>query len=260
MKTLIFALFMSISLAVSAMEVRTIHLDHRTPQEVIEKIDGLLPLNTSIKPFDDRIVLRSDKATYESLMKLLADFDKPHTSITVAVLRSQQELQQTHRRQDRVDDEQRNTGVETGSTRYSTRDSRERDQLYRASGTAGEPIMLNTRELIPQDDQQVVLRQDGNIAISGTSDYLSLQNGFHTVVRLLSDNGLKAEIYPAFSEQTRDEAIENTEIATTVTGRIGEWIELGRIGESSARSRDSHRQYRSDRDQAQYIYLKIERN
>lgn len=259
MKILIFAFFMGISLAVSAMEVRTIHLDHRTPAEVIEKIDGLLPPGTSIKPFDDRIVLRSDKATYDSLVKLLEDFDKPHTSITVAVLRTQQKLQQTHRRQDRVDNK-RNGSAESSNKRYSTRDNRERDQLYRARGTAGEPIMINTRELIPQDDQQVVLRRDGNIAISGTSDYLSLQNGFHTVVKLLADNGLQAEIYPAFSEQARDKTIENTEIATTITGRVGEWIELGRTGESSARSRDSHRQYRSDRDETQYIYLKIERN
>lgn len=257
MKTFIFALLVSFTTVLAAEEkVRTIHLDHRTPQEVIEKVSGLLPANTTIKPFDDRVVINSDKATYDALVKLLEDFDKPHTSINVQVLRSQRELQETQRRQDRVDiDTQR--GVTASTKRYSTRDSRERDQLYQARGIAGEPIMLNTGKLIPQDDDQVILREDGNIVIAGTNRYISLKNGFHTVVRLLSDNRLQAEIYPAFSEQTRGDVIENTEIATTINGRIGEWIELGRAGESSARSRDSHRQYRSDRDTTQYIYLRV---
>lgn len=259
MKTLLFTLLMGMSLTLAAMEVRTIHLDHRTPQEVIEKLDGLLPASANVKPFDNRIVLYSDKATYEAVVNMLEDIDQPQTSIDVQVLRTQRQLQETHRRQDRVEvDSQR--GAEVSTKRYSTRDSRERDQLYRARGIAGEPMMINTGEMIPQDDQQIYLRPDGVIALSGTTSYINLQNGFQTVVSLLADNRLQAKIYPSFSEQTRSDVIETTEMATTITGRVGEWIELGRAGESSAHYRGSHRHYRSDRDEAQYIYLKIERN
>ncbi len=120
--------------------------------------------------------------------------------------------------------------------------------------------MINTGEMLPQDDQQIYLRPDGVIALSGTTSYINLQNGFRTVVSLLADNRLQAKIYPSFGEQTRSDVIETTEMATTITGRVGEWIELGRAGESSAHYRGSHRHYRSDRDEAQYIYLKIERN
>lgn len=261
MKTIIFILFMGMgmSLSFADMQVRTIHLDHRTPQEVIEKLDGLLPADTSIKPFDNRIVVHSDEATYEALLKMLEDIDQPQVSINVQVLRTQRELQETHRRQDRVEIDS-NRGAEVSTNRYSTRDSRERDQLYRARGIAGEPMMINTGEMIPQDEQQVFLRPDGNIAITGTTHYINLQNGFRTVVRLLADNRLEAEIYPAFNDQRRNGVIESTEMATTINGRTGEWIELGRVGESSAHWRGSHRHYRSDRDEAQYIYLKIERN
>ena len=140
--------------AVSTMH--TIELKHRTPAEVLPQIEALLPEDAAVSSFDNTIVLRSDGATFEDVRRVLDVLDKPQQNITVSVVRSQQQLSDQQRRDDRLVFSENSAGV--AINRWSTRDSRDRDQQLQVRGLAGEPVEINTGQLIAQREQLVIFR------------------------------------------------------------------------------------------------------
>ncbi len=242
--------------AVSAMH--TIELKHRTPAEVLPEIQALLPEDAAVSSFDNTIILRSDGATFEDVRRVLDVLDKAQQSINITVLRSEQALSNQQRNDGRLVIDDKSAGIEIN--RWSTRDSRNRDMQLQARGLAGEPIQLNTGQLIAQQEQLVLIGPRGGVAVQNNTRYLPVDNGFQALVSVLADKQLRIELFPNFAEfDQRTGNIDSSSLLTTINANAGEWVLIGQTGESSAFT-GNQTQYRSHRDTQQFIYMKVELN
>lgn len=260
MKRWLTAIFLSVWLlpawAVSTMH--TIELKHRTPAEILPEITALLPEDAAVSSFDNTIILRSDGATFEDVRRVIDVLDKPQQSITISVLRSQQALSDQQRNADRIVIDNHSAGVEIN--RWSTRDTRDRDTQLQARGLAGEPIEINTGQLIAQREQLVLFGPHGGIGVQDSTTYLPVDNGFQAVVSVLSKQQLRIELLPVFAEfDRRSGDINSSSVLTTVNTRPGQWLLIGQSGETAAFTGNETR-YRSHRDEQQFIYMKVDLN
>lgn len=242
--------------AVSSMH--TIELKHRTPAEVLPEIEALLPEDAAVSSFDNTIILRSDGATFEDVRRVLDVLDKPQQSITITVVRSQQQLSDQQRRDDRLVFSDDSAGV--AINRWSTRDSRNRDQQLQVRGLAGEPVEIHTGQLIARHEQLLVFDAHGGVGVQNATTYLPVDNGFQALVSALPEQQLRIELLPMFAEYDRRSGdIDSSSLLTTIRGKAGEWLLIGQTGDSDAFNSNESR-YRSHRDQQQFIYLKVELN
>lgn len=238
--------------------IHTIKLQHRMPAEVLPEIEALLPEDATISSFDNTLILRSDGATFEDVRRVLDVLDKPQQSITISVIRSQQKLAAQQGRDDRLVFSENSAGV--AINRWSTRDSRDRDQQLQVRGLAGEPIAITTGQLIAQREQLVLFGPHGGIGVQDSTTYLPVDNGFQAVVSVLSNQQLRIELLPVFAEYNRRSGdIDSSSVLTTVNARPGEWLLIGQSGETATFTGNETR-YRSHRDEQQFIYMKVELN
>lgn len=242
--------------AVSSMH--TIELKHRTPAEVLPEIQALLPEDAAVSSFDNTIILRSDGATFEDVRRVIDVLDKPQQSINITVLRSQQALSNQQINDGRLVIDGESAGVEIN--RWSTRSTRDRDMQLQSRGLAGEPIQINTGQLIAQQEQLVLIGPRGGLAVQNNTRYLPIDNGFQALVSVLSDRQLRIELFPNFAEfDRRSGDIDSSSLLTSINANAGEWVLIGQTGESSAFT-GNQTQYRSHRDSQQFIYMKVELN
>jgi hypothetical protein len=66
----------------------------------------------------------------------------------------------------------------------------------------------------------------GGVRVSEGVVYMDVGQGFFAVPRLVGDR-VSIEIRPFFDSPGQGLDVETQELSTTVTGRLGEWIELG---------------------------------
>ncbi len=254
--TLLFLFWLIPVWAVSSMH--TIELKHRTPAEVLPEIKFLLPEDAAVSSFDNTIILRSDGATFEDVRRVLDVLDKPQQLINITVLRSQQQLTNQQRQDGRLVIDGESASVEIN--RWSTRDSRNRDMQLQARGLAGEPIQINTGQLIAQHGQLLLLGPRGGVAVQDTTRYLPINNGIQALVSVLSDKQLRIELFPGFAEfDRRSGDIDSSSLLTTINAKAGEWLLIGQTGDSEAFT-GNQTQYRSHSDNQQFIYMKVELN
>lgn len=242
--------------AVSTMH--SIELKHRTPAEVLPQIEALLPEDAAVSSFDNTILLRSDGATFEDVRRVLDVLDKPQQNITVSVVRSQQQLSDQQRHNDRLVFSENSAGV--AINRWSTRDSRDRDQQLQVRGLAGEPVRINTGQLIAKREQLVIFGPNGGVGVQSDTTYLPIDNGFQALVSVLSDQQLRIELLPMFTEYDRRSGnIDTSSLLTTLNAEPGEWVLIGQSGDSDLFN-GNQTDYRSHRDAQQFIYMKVEVN
>ncbi|MDT8310336.1 MAG: hypothetical protein RQ732_02710 [Methylophaga sp.] len=254
--TLLLLCWLMPAFAVSSMH--TIELQHRTPAEVLPEIQALLPENAAVSSFDNTLILRSDGATFEDVRRVLDVLDKPQQSINITLLRSQEQLNNRQHRDSRLVIDSDSAGVELN--RWSTRDNRNRDMQLQAHGLAGEPVQINTGQLITQREQLVLIGPHGGVGVQNVTRYLPIDNGFQALVSVLSNKQLRIELFPTFAEfDRRSGDIDRSSLLTTVNAKSGEWLLIGRTGDSEAFA-SNQTQYHSHRDNQQFIYMKVELN
>lgn len=255
---LLSALLLSVSVYAET-QIHTIKLKHRLAAEILPQIEAFLPETATIRAYDNLLILKSDRATLANVQQLLDKLDKPQQSLIVTVTRSTEELSQQRGSSSQIDieaDEDINASVRIN--RWSTNNRDERDQNYRARTISGNPVSISLGEDIPQQQQLVFIGPRG-VAVDNETRYISTANGFQAVPYLLPDGQVRVEIHPFFSKLSRVEGnIRSSDLITTVVGRIGAWLEIGRITENAEHERDGVTSYRSHGEQQQILYLKIE--
>lgn len=250
-------LFISVPLA-AEVRIETIELKSRLASELLPQLQPFIPAEATLSAHDNLLILKADSATRQQIKQLVSQLDKRLESIIVTVARSTQQLHQQQQRSDRLEFDVTDPSQSSAQIRrWSTRDSRERDQHYQARGIEGRPINLQLGELVPQRDQLVIVSPRGGVIVSESTHYIPVESGFQAVVNVLSEQQVRVEIYPHFAEfDRRDGSIAATHLMSTLNGDLNQWILIGQIGEQT--NQKGNTVYRSHRDEQQFIYLKIE--
>jgi len=262
MKILLFVVFSIFSACLyAAPKIETIELQHRLATEVLPDIQAFLPQDSTARAFQNLIIIKAEPATITQIKELIQQLDLPLQRIKITVIRTDQNLgdRQATQTSAEVDISDGDIDAAVGIRHWSTKENRDRDRQYRAQGIAGNPISISMGEDIPQHEQLIFVGNNGDMAVETTTSYISLDNGFQAIARLLNDQQVHVDIHPFFSNLSRRNGIiEQSQVITTVVGPIGQWLELGHISDEENIENSGVTRYSSHQSQQQRLYLKVE--
>ena len=239
--------------------LEVIPLRYRTAQEVIPVIQPMLPRDGSVSGLQGQLIVRTTPANLEEIRRTLASIDTMPRQLVITV------------RQDADTDRSRSSAEVSGTVGNehgrvvippSSRDSRggnvvlrDGDDRVRAHVVEGRELgrergtqtvrVLEGREAFVQVGQSVPVRErqvqrtvvGGRVVeqvVEGTQ-YRDVMTGFYVLPRIAGDQ-VTLDVRPqreSLSDTTRG-GINVQSVATTVSGRLGDWMEIGAIGQDSS--------------------------
>jgi hypothetical protein len=245
--------------------LEVITLNYRNADEVIPILKPLLAPEGTITGLNNRLVVRTTPGNLAELKQVLATIDAAPRRLLISV------------RQDADVDRSRRGGQVSGrvdigdnaSVRVPGRptppgatvsadgvrakvhssQSAQSDQIsQQVQVIEGGRALIRVGQSVPVHSRDVVDTPGGRRVLEST-DYRDVDTGFYVVPRLAGDR-VTLEIFTAADtlQSGQRGAVGVQRVQTMVSGRLGEWIELGAIGQQSARhdsailSRDSEAQ------------------
>lgn len=244
-----------LALAQGSLEV--ISLRHRTVEQVLPVLRPLLEPGGAMSGQSNQLIVRASARNLAEIRAALNAIDTPARRLTISV------------RFDSLGEATRG-GVEAGGTISSrgsrveariedTRALREDRVDQRVQVLEGGRAVISTGESRPLRRREVV-RTPGGTVISDGTVVQEAATGFEVVPRLAGST-VFLEIAPQRQSFASGEAgaIQAERTHSTVSGRLGEWIELGGTGGASAggeRGILSARELRTS--ESRRIWVKVE--
>lgn len=241
--------------------VEVLPLSYRNSEQVIPVIQPLLGRDSSVSGFQNQLVIRATPAEMAQIKRVLASIDKAPRRLLITV-RQDADLERDRRETELSGsiggDHARVTIPGSGSRDGGTVVLRDGDDRLRAriidsqqisrDRTAqtiqvleGSSAFIRIGESRPVRNRQVVRTVvNGQIVdrvVEGT-EYRDANTGFSVLPRL-QGNIVTLDINPqreTFDEQRRG-TVNVQRVTTTVSGRLGEWIDLGGTGDARSDER-----------------------
>ena len=253
---LVVVLLLTVGGAAAQTAVEVIPLKYRQGEEVLPVIKPLLGPASSVSVFQNQLVLRATATELAQVRQVLASIDNAPRRLLITV-RQSGELQDERRAVDVSGsigtDRARvaipgqrlpgSAGVVLGEgddhLRARVLDTRQNtgDRVSQSVQVLeGRSAFIRTGESRPVRNRQVyrtvINGQVVDRVVEGT-DYRDANTGFHVLPRLQGEM-VTLELNPQRNrfDDTRRDAMQVQQVATTVSGRLGEWIDLGGVSES----------------------------
>lgn len=247
---ILFALLLS-ALVSAQQQMEIIPLRHQTVEQVLPVLQPLLEPGASLSGMSGQLIIRASQRNLEELRQVLSAIDRPARRLMIHVSQNRE----LDRRQQAIEvsgnvalgDNARLTEPGRrmpGSTRVEIRhgsssittqavdsqrsgDSRTTQSVQVIDG--GQAFIQVGRSL-PLPLRQIV-RTPGGAVMTESIVYQDLGQGFHASPRLVGER-VTLEISPRFdtpgTQGSGSARLATTQsLSTTITGRLGEWIELG---------------------------------
>lgn len=219
--------------AQGALEV--ILLRHRTAEQVIPVLRPLLEPGGALSGQYNQLIVRTSPGNLAQIRAVLDSIDQPARRLTISV------------RFDTAQEGAR-SGVQTDA-RISNRGS-----------SADIRIQDSRNSLDERVDQRIQVLDGGQayISMGESRNYAQADTGFAVLPRVSGGN-VFLEIGTRQEAFARGGAIQGQRAATTVSGRLGEWIELGGVVSASTRA-DSGILSSSERtaSESRRVWVKVE--
>jgi len=177
--------------------------------ELLPVLRPLIGPGSTLAAHGDRLILRGTAADTETVVRLLEQIDRPARRLVV-------EVRQTTRGA---------ADTLAGVRRYGTA---ERDDLVQRVQTLdGRPALIRSGEARPE--YRLSEREFGG-AVLERADRL-IASGFYVLPRTNGDE-VTLEIYRHSDRLRGDDSLRTGEIAATLRGRLGEWLDLGGVDDA----------------------------
>lgn len=223
----------SAALAQETLEVIT--LRHRTAEQVIPVLRPLLEPGGALSGQYNQLIVRTSPANLAQIRSVLERIDAPLRSLVISV------------RFDSLEDSAR-SGIQ-GDARLSNRGSSAELRIQDASRTGSERV-----------DQRIQVLEGGqaHISMGESRIYADAATGFAVVPRLAGSN-VTLEILAQQEQFVRGGAVQGQRAVSTVSGRLGEWLELGGAATAGAREEAGISGYRESRTSSdRRVWVKVE--
>jgi type II secretory pathway component GspD/PulD (secretin) len=246
--------FCLISAAAGAQSLQVIDLKYRTAAEVIPVLQPLLEPGGALSGQDYKLFVRTSSANLSQLRAALAQIDRQPNQLVVSVRRSTRQQVERERAQASV-----TVGSGDAAVAVHATDSNARNQSER---TASVQVIEGSSAFIASGSDvpivtAVAATSGRRPSIATAMTYRNVGSGFLVTPRV---NGTQVVLDIAQQDdRLADGSIQTQHLSTQVSGRIGEWIELGGISESatSQRSGTLGRQYSTQSDERS-IWVRVE--
>ena len=271
--------------AARAAEMTVIELHTRSADEVIPLLRPMLAPGGSISGLKDKIVIRTTPANLVELRKILDVVDAPPRRLLISV------RQGRDRQKNELDVEVSGSvgsdgarvtvpgsSVNSKETRKVSPVKTEQDEPDRVRISAGSVRSAETRETlqtvqvlegnrafiavgqsIPGQNHATVTA-GGVVAGNDYTEYRDVVTGFYATPRVRGDRVTVALSTSADTVRGRETGAAQIQRANTiVSGRLGEWIEVGSVSQSADKRETGIISYNSGASADQRrIYLKVE--
>lgn len=242
---LLFVFFLCVPVF-AAQQVEIIELRHRVVEDVLPVLTPMLEAGGVISGMSGHLVVRTSPANLEELRKVLAVIDRPPRQLLIRVSQSrdatvrQREVGVSGRvrigenveivgpggpmrggSEVKIREGGSSASVYGRDTRRTTQGNT--DQFVRVMDGSEAFIRIGRSLAVPF--RRIAVRP-GGVRVSEGVVYMDVGQGFFAVPRLVGES-VSIEIRPFFDSPGPGLDVETQELSTTVTGRIGEWIELG---------------------------------
>jgi hypothetical protein len=241
--------------AARAQSLQIIDLRHRTAQEVIPILQPLLEPGAALSGQDYKLFVRAGDANLVQLRAALAQIDTPLRQLLVTVRNStQRDLERENAAASaavRSDGSGRVSVLATGGRTHT-----QGVDMGSVQVVEGGSAFIATGSSVPV--VTALVGSDGRRPwVAAATSYQALRSGFMVTPRVRGER-VVLEIEQR-DEQLSGSGIDSQALATQVSGRLGEWIQLGGISESSVAERSAilERQYATRSDQRS-IWVKVE--
>jgi type II secretory pathway component GspD/PulD (secretin) len=240
------------------MVLEVILLKYRTPEQVIPIVQPLLPRDASISGIQNQLVVRTTPANLQEIRKVLAKVDTQPRRLIITV---RQDATGDSRRRDAeisgnvggdharvivpggagqrggtvvIQDENDRVRARVFDTRSVTSDR----NAQTAQVLEGNVALISAGQSVPVRRQRVVRNAVGGRVVEQVVEdveYRDVVTAFYVRPRVAGDV-VTLEVSPQHDTLSRETpgGVNVQRVATTVSGRLGEWIELGGVDRDRA--------------------------
>jgi type II secretory pathway component GspD/PulD (secretin) len=229
---LTWAIWMLASLAtVQAASLEIIQLHHRPADEIIPIIQPFLARDDVIRGSGFQLIIRTSPERLAQVRKILARIDRAPRRLLITVRHSASSLDRSSGAGARVrgDREQLHGTVQV----YRTEERDDAAAEQRVQVLEGKRAFIRTGQRVPLGGRSVVTAP-GGAAVQDSVRYRAVTSGFYVVPRVTGDQ-VTLRIMPRRASLSRGDGgrVNVQEAATTVRGRIGQWITIGGTADQS---------------------------
>ena len=223
-RLLLLVLALASSLALADGQLEIFRLKHRSADQVIEVLRPLLERGGSITGTQDKIMVRASAENRAQIRQALAAIDTAPRRLVVTV-------------------QQDNVARRDGSSVWSTRGSSADRSSQQVQVVEGGRAFIQVGYSFPLPLRETVFGPGGAV-VSEAVVYRDIASGFYAQPQLAGDR-VTLEISPQQESLSSTEpgAVRGSRLGTTVTGRLGEWIELGGANQVLGEDRPGSRTY-----------------
>lgn len=235
-----------------AMQLQVIPLQHRMVDDVVNIIRPLVAPGGTVTGMNNQLIIKTTPENLAEIKNILKSIDHAPRRLMITVKQNVGGNQ--HIRENSLsgkytsDNVQINTGHdhsneglsisagdENSQIRYRTLDSSSRADdrnTFKVQALEGRPAFINQGQSVPINSSTTYVTERG-VVVNRSTDYHEARSGFYVLPRLNGDQVTLlaatdlSSIQPGHQQGTNVQSVE-----TTVTGRLGEWMELGGIDQS----------------------------
>ncbi len=255
--------------AALADEVEVISLHHRTAEQLIPTVRPLVAPGGAVTGMQSSLIIRSSRANIEEIKRVVAALDKAPRRLLISVRQDAGGV--ADRRSiaagGTVSGSQGGVSVGQGAPAGSGVNARILDSsrtsddrvVQQVQALEGSPAYISVGSSRPVPIRSTTVGP-GGVVISEGVTYQDTSTGFTVVPRLAGDR-VTLDINPRRDSPNRGPpgSVSTHQIVTTASGRLGEWIELGGMNQSTTRdergilSRDS-----AARQSSSSVWVKVD--
>jgi type II secretory pathway component HofQ len=261
----------------SERHLEIIPLQHRPAETLIPVLMPLTSGETSLSASGNNLIIRATPSELLQLKTLIEEIDQPLAQFRIYVRTgnqsniTQQEYGVGHQGSNFsstptikrsisrngviIQNETRHSSSKVVVHRSSTLSSNHSQQQVRA--TEGYPAYISIGEEIPVTN---LTFWDGSDSIVVGKKYKPVVSGFYVTPQLSAADNVVLSLSTQQQSLKNNRRINTQGYTGTLRGRLGEWIQVGGVGQQDRdRENDLNRHYSSKLSNTGNIYLKVER-
>lgn len=258
MKSLLlaFALLMLSAIAQAEQVIELVPLRSELPQNIIPVIQPLLGSNGSVSSMHNQLILKVDKSQLPEIKRLISQLDRPPQRLLIEVSHegNLQGQLSGYDVQGRLSN-RGNSEIRANIKHRQTQNQFDASQMVQA--TEGYPALISYGKIVPYQDYDIEFGRR-HFRSQQYTTFQDATSGFYVIPRLNGDRVTLEIEQQRKRYQPHDGSIAVQGTSTFVHGRLGEWISLGSISDSSSQRGSGLISRRtSNLNQNQQIYVRV---
>jgi len=231
--------------AALADELEIINLHHRRADDIVPIVLPLLEAGGALTGADDKLFVRSNPANLAQIREAVAAIDRPQRQLLITVGQGSGDARDgtSVRGSATIGSGDVQVGVnrppagESGATVITRSRSVQTDRQNTSSVRAleGTEAYISIGQSVPFTSGTVTTGRYPPVMQQSTS-YRDVTSGFYATARVSGDLVTLEISSRQQAYRPRDETIDIKGATSVVTGRLGEWIELGAVREAQSGS------------------------